>query len=134
MAKTMTFDIHSTVRVYDGDTIRVLLDRGFHDYSERTVRLRGIDAPEKHGPTKAQGQKVRAAVAQWLAVGRGRGLKLVSYAVEDDKYGRVIGDIICNGGSLGRYLLANGLAKQYDGRRKAEWLPLELVAIDDFKL
>lgn len=34
------------VRAIDGDTIEVVLDRGFHDHSFKRLRLAGIDTPE----------------------------------------------------------------------------------------
>jgi endonuclease YncB( thermonuclease family) len=34
------------VEVIDGDTFRLMIDQGLHDFSEEKMRLYGIDAPE----------------------------------------------------------------------------------------
>ena len=138
MAKTMTFEIQSFVRVYDGDTLTVFLDRGFKDYSTRTVRIRGVNTPELRGATKTQGHKVRNAVSAWL--NKHSAMTLISYALEDDKYGRVLGDImaaphgVLSSNTLSAYLLANGLAKPYNGGTKTAWTEAELKVVDDFEL
>ena len=147
MAKTMMFDIQNIVKVYDGDTLTVLLDRGFEDYSKRKVRVRGVNTPEIRTlrvagvdtpDTKAQGKKVRDAVVAWL--NDQANLVLISYALEDDKYGRVLGDImaaphgVLSSNTLSSFLLANGLAKPYNGGTKAAWTEAELKVVDDFEL
>ena len=135
MPKTMQFLVRSVVRVHDGDTLTLILDRGFYDYSERTVRLSGIDAPELRQPTLAQGRKVRDAVAAWV---RTHGeLNLISFLV-DEKYGRVLGDLVPVvaplGGGLADDLILNKLAKPYAGGTRATWLPQDLKVVDDFIL
>lgn len=135
MAKTITFLVQSIVKVYDGDTLTVILDRGFHDYSTRDVRLSGIDAPELKTPTLEQGRKVRDAVTKWLA--KRPNLFLLSYELDKEKYGRVLGDLIETtpvGGTLTAYLLANKLVKPYAGAAKSVWTPAELKVVTDFIL
>lgn len=48
--------------VYDGDTITVKIDLGFHTFREEKLRLFGINAPEMRGAEKAEGTKSR----DWL--------------------------------------------------------------------
>lgn len=36
--------------IVDGDTLDVLIDLGFNTYTYQTVRLRGVNAPERHEP------------------------------------------------------------------------------------
>jgi hypothetical protein len=45
--------------VVDADTVHVLLDQGFDDYKKMTLRLDGIDAPEKSTP---EGQLVKHVI------------------------------------------------------------------------
>ena len=65
---------------------------------------------------------------------------MISYALEDDKYGRVLGDImaasrgVLSSNTLSDYLLVNGLAKPYNGGMKVPWTEAELKVVDDFKL
>lgn len=132
--KTMEFTIQTVVSVYDGDTLTVVLDRGWYDYSQRDVRVNGIDAPEKKSPTLAEGVKVRDAVRAWLTRAAANGpLTLVSYQLENDKYGRVMGDVRdATGNTLSAYLLANKLAHPYAGGTKLPWTAADLAVVDAF--
>ncbi|MBA2706348.1 MAG: hypothetical protein H0U59_00905 [Gemmatimonadaceae bacterium] len=52
----------------DGDTVRVYIDRGFRDYSEKSIRLLDVDAKEKFTGTlesRALGIKHRIALEDW---------------------------------------------------------------------
>ncbi len=135
MPKTMTFDIQAVLIVHDGDTLTVVLDRGFNDYSTRGVRVMGIDAPEVTGPTKPQGAKVRDVAAYWLQRSAAVGVcRLISYAL-DEKYGRVLGDVVApNGELLTDYLLRNKLAKPYNGGTKSVWTAADLAVVDAWKV
>jgi len=57
------------VDVHDGDTITVLLDQGFDDYAQRTLRLEDVYAPELAQPG---GPETRRALVEWLT-GRSAG-------------------------------------------------------------
>src|SRR5262245_4968527 len=76
--------VGKVVRISDGDTLTVLVDR-----KQVTVRLLEIDAPEKK---QAFGQRSRESLAQMcasqVAVVNGSGR---------DKYGRVLGRVQCQG-------------------------------------
>jgi len=54
-------------RVIDGDTIEMILDKGFEDFSKDRVRLLGLDTPETQKPTKAAGDAATNFVVNWLA-------------------------------------------------------------------
>lgn len=51
-------------RVVDGDTVRVLVDVGFGAYHLISVRLRGVNAPERGTP---EGQAARRYLTELLA-------------------------------------------------------------------
>ena len=49
----------SLIRVVDGDTVELMIDLGFSNFTKQTMRLYGIDAPEMR---TAAGKKAKA----WL--------------------------------------------------------------------
>lgn len=49
--------------VIDGDTIRVLIDNGFHSRSEVDLRLWGVSAPERN---QLGGPETHAFVRAWM--------------------------------------------------------------------
>lgn len=93
--------VGKVVRVSDGDTLTVLVDR-----KQVTVRLLEIDAPEKK---QAFGQRSRESLAQMCAAqvavvnGAGR-----------DKYGRVLGRVQCQGLDANAEQVRRGMAWVFD--------------------
>tara|TARA_R100001594_G_scaffold29299_4_gene54783 strand:+ start:7625 stop:7999 length:375 start_codon:yes stop_codon:yes gene_type:complete len=57
-----TYNIVEVTKVIDADTIRVVLDLGFHLRFNATCRLYGINAYETRGPEKTKGK----AAAEFL--------------------------------------------------------------------
>jgi micrococcal nuclease len=76
----------SVVRVLDGDTIEVLVDR-----SARRVRLAEVDAPEKG---QAFGRAARDTLATPIA-----GREVLVHEVDVDRYGRVVGVVYLPSGT-----------------------------------
>jgi endonuclease YncB( thermonuclease family) len=116
-----------TLRVVDGDTFRARVTVWFGQEIETSVRLRGIDAPERAArcaQEAAGAERATEALAELLQSGR------VSLAnVSSDKYfGRVVADVVVTAPSgefpptdVGQALLAQGVARPYDGRRRGGW-------------
>ena len=81
----MTFPLYhykaTVIRVVDGDTVWLRIDRGFREYFETSCRLYGINAPELS--TGAPGQDAKGWLMERLA---GKTLYIVSNKL--DKYGR----------------------------------------------
>jgi endonuclease YncB( thermonuclease family) len=109
------------VRVIDGDTFeaRVRVWPGVEAVTR--VRLRSVDAPEMKARCEAERVKAvaaRDALARMLAA-RGVGISNVT----QDKYGgRVDADVLAAGtGDVGEALVQLGLARRYDGGRRAGW-------------
>lgn len=50
--------------VLDGDTVRALIDTGFHGRQEEDLRLAGVWAPESHQPG---GEQAAGVVRGWVA-------------------------------------------------------------------
>ncbi|NKE70185.1 thermonuclease family protein [Candidatus Manganitrophus noduliformans] len=89
------------VKVSDGDTISVM-----HQGRAQKVRLHGIDAPEKR---QAFGNRAKKFTSD-LAFGR----VVTVQAVDVDRYGRIVGEVILpDGRSLNRKLVKAGLAWWY---------------------
>lgn len=89
------------VAVVDGDTIDIL------DADRQTIRIRleGINAPQRGQPFGNNAKQfVSDAVFGRDVVVDGRGA---------DRYGRTLGDVLVNGRSLNRDLVAAGLAWHY---------------------
>lgn len=110
---------HATiVGVVDGDTVDVLIDFGFRLRQDHRVRLAGIDAPEVNaaGP---EGEAARDWLRARLPVGQA--VELVTVKPKD-KFGRFLATVwrVTSDGrtemdSVNAELVANGLARPYDG-------------------
>jgi endonuclease YncB( thermonuclease family) len=99
-------------KVYDGDTITVDVDLGFHvTLKGEKFRLYRINTPEVRGPEKDQGIISR----DWL---RNRILDkevmLVTVKDKKGKYGRWLADVWIDDVSVNDELVTNGLAEYKD--------------------
>jgi len=122
------FPVLEVVKVIDGDSLRLVIDLGFKLRREVDVRLRDIDAPERHTETLQEGEFVRKKIVEWIDETDHLEPVLKSYAL--DKYGRVLGDFtVSTGNHLTHYLLSRGFVRKYDGGKRAAWTDKELAAI-----
>ena len=96
--------------VGDGDSCKVLVDLGYRVLHQTTIRLLGIDAPERGEPGWAE---ARDCLGRLLPLG----LLVTVHTTGPDKYGgRWLGDVIlADGTSVAQAMLASGLAVPYDG-------------------
>ena len=85
------------VRIADGDTITVLVDR-----QQVKVRLSDIDAPER---AQDFSQRSRQALADLVF---GKEVKVVTHG--KDRYGRVIGDVFVGGKPVNEVMVRQGWA------------------------
>jgi len=104
-----------TKRVVDGDTLLVHIDLGFDVWTERRIRLRGIDCPEL---STEEGKQAKRFVEQRLPQNR----IVVIQTFQTDLHGRYVADVfyleretdkefIANKGNfLNQELISNGLA------------------------
>lgn len=96
--------------VIDGDTFR---------YRGEIVRIADIDTPEVRNYGCAA-EKVRgdAATARLLALINAGPFTLAPYERDHDQYGRALRILTREGKSLGMTLVAEGLARAWDGARR----------------
>ena len=112
---------------FDGDSIRMTLDIGFRCRRRDLCRLLGVDAPEMG--TDA-GRMVKKVVQRWLDDNAPLMFLCSKHA---DKYGRPLGVVYTQGDrqqSLGKYLLASRIAKEYSGGKRV-WGGGELDSVAD---
>ena len=109
------------VEVIDGDTVRLRAHIWLGQEVETAVRLAGINAPELKGDCDAERQLARQARDYLAILLAGATVSLRDIA--QDKYGgRVVARIDdAAGRDLGAALLAAGLARPYDGGKRAAW-------------
>lgn len=69
------------------------------------IRLRGIDAPESSMPFGKEAKEELVKLVQ------GKSLRVLVY--DEDRYGRCVGDVFCNGTFVQEVLLKKGLAWHY---------------------
>lgn len=121
----------TVVRVIDGDTLEVSVAAWPAVFRPWKVRIYGIDTPETvkgKGRAKCDVEKVRGKfTTRWVRslLPPGSTVSLQSMG-KPDKYGRLLMRVfLADGTNLGRDLLANRLASDYSGGRKAfDWCRL----------
>ena len=108
------------IRVVDGDTLVALIDVGFHTHVKSTLRLYGINTPEKRTRNleeKVKGIAATERVEELLKEGDNK-VRLNSHGI--GKFGRCLAEISLKtkGGesiNLNRRLLDEGHAVEYFG-------------------
>ena len=99
--------------VYDGDTVTVDLDLGFHVWVRgQKIRLAHIDAPELKGDTKSQG-KAAGDFLRELLLNKNviiQTIKGPSGGDKQEKYGRYLGVVWLDGVNVNDELVSKGYA------------------------
>lgn len=131
---------HETI---DGDTVKVEIDRGWSDRKSTSLRLAGLNAPEKRTSRaleKSAALLVTDLVKKWLADRQGK----LFYATSDEKPkfdGRTIGRLYAEDPTyegpgllqgvdcLNAYLLGLKVVKPYDGGTRVPFTDEELNEI-----
>ena len=111
----MTFPMCKSGRgstcVVDGDTFRI---------NGQSIRVADIDTPETRdygcAAEKAPGDRATVRMRQLLNAGP---FELEPYTRDEDQYGRKLRIVTRDGRSLGQILVAEGLARSWDGARHA---------------
>ena len=84
----------TVISVYDGDTITVCVDLGFHISQTMSVRLARINCPEVRGCSSVAGLEARDYLRSILPVGTR--VTLVTHKDGREKYGRYLADVYLN--------------------------------------
>jgi micrococcal nuclease len=108
----------------DGDTIRTRIDALPCPLCNVSIRIRGIDTPEKGARAKCQQEADLAVQASKMTkslIGDTKAMTVHQFAW--DKYGgRIDGIVVINGHNVGDELIAAGLARPYTGKGpKPNW-------------
>ncbi len=127
------------ISVLDGDTLEVRVHIWLGQDIRTRVRLAGIDAPELKGKCARERDLAQRARAYLLArldpLDTGDGAAgdgaagdgaAASVRLREVRYGKYAGRVLArvetlDGTDLGQELVAAGLARPYDGRRRASW-------------
>jgi endonuclease YncB( thermonuclease family) len=118
------------VSVLDGDTLEVRIHIWLGQELRTRVRLAGIDAPELKGKCERERDLARRARAYLLArldpVEAGDRAAAGAVRLREIRYGKYAGRVLArvetlDGMDLGQRLIAAGLARPYDGGRRASW-------------
>jgi len=124
------------IKVYDGDTVNLLVYPWPGDQKRISVRLDGIDTPELRprkpagtDPTiweslkqceKSAAISAKLKVERLLATGEAITLQTI-YPNRTKFYGRMVGRITVGGKDLSEALLAGGYARPYSGGKRQPW-------------
>ena len=112
------------LRTVDGDTVKIeapFLPAPLKP--ELSIRVLGVDTPEKGSLAKCQSEKDKAKDASAFTkdfVTKGK-IKVIELKGWDKYGGRVLGDIIVDGTRLSDALINGGYARAYDGGKKSSW-------------
>ena len=108
-------------RVVDGDTIDVVIDLGFSILHKCRVRLLGIDTPESRTrdlDEKARGKLAKDFLSFCLASSDEHVIK--TSVDGKGKFGRVLGEIYCDGKNINQLMIDKHHAVEYRGQSKDE--------------
>jgi len=113
------YKVKEVVKIYDGDTITVILDLGFDITKKEIIRLFGIDTPEIRGEERPDGLKSRKRLVELIEEHPDFYIK--TYKDKTGKYGRMLGELMIpdNKTSINQILINEGLAKPYFGGKKS---------------
>jgi micrococcal nuclease len=109
--------------VKDGDTLAVDLPGLPAPLNPVAVRLRGVDTPESGGRAKCTLERNLAARATGFTRAAIAAARLIEFGAPTwDKYGgRIDAEVWVDGQRLSERLIAAGLARPYDGGKRAGW-------------
>ena len=116
-----SYRVNKVIKVVDGDTIDVMLDLGFDIMYKSRVRLFGIDTPESRTSDKVE-KKYGLMSKKFLsdALKNATKISIKTYKGEETgKFGRILGDVWCDGKSVNQLMCKVGHAVAYYGQNKS---------------
>ena len=112
------------IRVVDGDTVAVDASADLPpELAGLSVRLRGVDTPEKGSRAKCPSERQAGqAATAFTAAAIGEAQLILVRDPEWGKWGgRVVADLMLDGSSLSEELIAAGNGRPYSGGRRGSW-------------
>ena len=115
-----SYRVNKVTKVVDGDTIDVIIDLGFDIMYKSRVRLFGIDTPEsrtrdlvekKYGLMSKDYLKEALKNAEKIVIKTHKG-------EETGKFGRILGEIFCDGVNINQQMCDDHHAVPYVGQNK----------------
>lgn len=109
--------------VYDGDTFRVeARELVSADGWGIPIRVRGVDAPELDGECEREVLLAKAS-RQWLVerFNRAKEIALVNVDFAEDRYGRIVADVVVDSSTLSREMIDVGAAKAWLNGSTHKW-------------
>jgi len=103
------------ISIYDGDTVRAIIDLGFgvqlrgEDGNGVILRLSGLNTPEIRGDEREKGLISRDKLRERIL---GEDVILKTFKDETGKYGRYIAEIYLQDESINEWLIKEGLAER----------------------
>jgi endonuclease YncB( thermonuclease family) len=117
-------DSYKINRVIDGDTVEIAVDFLPAPLPPKlSVRILGIDTPEKAPRAKCEAEAEKAKLAKWFTQRaiEEAGRIDINFREWDKFAGRVLGLVFIDGQNLGDMLIKAGLARPYKGEAKSSW-------------
>ena len=115
-----SYRVKRVTKVVDGDTIDVILDMGFDILFAQRVRLFGIDTPESR--TRDKVEKVYGLKSKKFLQEKLKNAEKITFKTykksETGKFGRILGDVWCDGKSVNSEMVKVGHAVAYYGQNK----------------
>jgi endonuclease YncB( thermonuclease family) len=121
-----TMYVYKAIRIIDGDTIALNVEneKPLIQKIGLSVRIRGIDTPEKGKKAKCDKERALAEQATKFVnelIGVMGQNELLLSKVRWDKFGgRIDAFVEVNGVDIGKSLIRRGLAVEYDGEKKTK--------------
>jgi len=109
------YKVKDILKVYDGDTITVILDLGFGINKIEKIRLLYINAPEIKGSERPLGLKSKKFLKNILlnAILEKKNIIIKTKKDRKGKYGRYLGEIFVDNISINKLMITEGYAKKY---------------------
>ena len=113
------YKVKEISKIYDGDTITVVIDLGFDISVKKVIQLWGIDTPEIRGEERPEGLVSRERLVELIE--QYPDFYIKTFKDKAGKYGRMLGLLMLPDGStsMNQILLDEGLAKPYFGGKRS---------------
>ena len=123
-AHAQEFYVYKPVKITDGDTIKLDVSKESPMIKKLglSVRIKGIDTPEKGSKAKCSKENALAQQATKFTTDLVGNKELLLSQVENDHYGgRIVANVKVGDVDIAQELLKKGLARVYNGEKKKSW-------------